>query len=62
MKRSEAYHILGKMTDYATEEQKEALSIAMHDIESIDLAQDGEYCPYCGAETDAERSGHGERV
>lgn len=49
MKRSEAYHILGEMFDYATEEQRKALVIAQHDIESIDLAQDGEYCPYCGA-------------
>jgi hypothetical protein len=37
MKRSEAYHILGKMWENATTEQAEALSIAQNDIEFVDL-------------------------
>ena len=37
MKRSEAYHILGKMWEDATAEQAEALSIAQNDIEFVDL-------------------------
>lgn len=37
MKRSEAYHILGKMWENATAEQAEALSIAQEDIEFVDL-------------------------
>lgn len=37
MKRSEAYHILGKMWENATAEQAEALSIAQKDIEFVDL-------------------------
>lgn len=37
MKRSEAYHILGKMWEDATPEQAEAISIAQDDIEFVDL-------------------------
>jgi hypothetical protein len=40
MKRSEAYHILGKMWEGATSEQAEALSIAQNDIEFVDLLPD----------------------
>ena len=37
MKRSEAYHILGKMWEDATAEQAEAISMAQNDIEFVDL-------------------------
>ena len=40
MKRSEAYHILQNMYDEATEEQRAAISIAMDDIEFVDLMPD----------------------
>lgn len=40
MKRSDAFHILGEMVGGATKEQKEALDIAMNDIEYVDLMQD----------------------
>ena len=45
MKRSEAYHILGKMMDDATVEQNEALTIAMNDIEFIDLMPLDDWAP-----------------
>ena len=37
MKRSEAYHILGKMWEDAAPEQAEAISMAQSDIEFVDL-------------------------
>ena len=37
MRRVEAYHILRDMYDEATEEQRAAISIAMDDIEFVDL-------------------------
>jgi hypothetical protein len=37
MQRIEAYNILRKMYDEATEEQRAAFSIAMNDIEFVDL-------------------------
>lgn len=37
MKRVEAYHILAKMWDDATPEQREAIDIATDDIEFVDL-------------------------
>ena len=40
MKRSEAYHILGKMWEDATPEQAEAISMAQNDIEFVDLMPD----------------------
>lgn len=40
MKRSEAYHILGKMLEDATPEQAEAISMAQQDIEFMDLMPD----------------------
>ena len=40
MERSEAYWILHNMWSDATEEQREALSIAQRDIEFVDLMDD----------------------
>ena len=37
MKRSEAYHILNELYQYATETQQEALNIAQDDIQIVDL-------------------------
>ena len=37
MKRSEAYHMLNELYQYATEEQQKALSIAQDDIQMVDL-------------------------
>lgn len=40
MKRSEAYHILGKLWGDCTPEQKEALNMAQRDLEFVDLMPD----------------------
>ena len=40
MKRSEAYHVLNELYQYATEIQQEALSIAQDDVQMVDLMQD----------------------
>ena len=40
MRRVEAYHILQDMYDEATDEQRAAISIAMDDIEFVDLMPD----------------------
>ena len=40
MLRSEAWEILGELWDNANEAQREALHIAQHDIEFVDLMPD----------------------
>lgn len=40
MKRSEAYHMLNELYQYATEEQQKALNIAQNDIQFVDLMSD----------------------
>lgn len=44
MKRSEAYHILGRMWEDATPEQAEAISVAQNDLEFVDLMPDDMVC------------------
>ena len=40
MKRSEAFHILEEMCDFATETQRQAIGMAQNDIEFVDLMPD----------------------
>lgn len=59
MTRVEAYHILGKMWEDATQEQAEAISMAQNDIEFVDLMQDDIVavvrCKDCKHRTNADR-------